>query len=84
MAKKFDGPAELKGVLKEKRELFVRNLTEKMLTYALGRGLEYYDGRALRQIMSGLTKEDHRFSALVTAIVKSEPFRLRRGTDANQ
>ncbi len=82
--KKFDGPAELKGVLKEKRELFVRNLTEKMLTYALGRGLEYYDGRALRQIMSGLTKEDHRFSALVTAIVKSEPFRLRRGTDANQ
>ncbi len=80
--KSFDGPFGLKNLLREKRELFARNLAEKMLTYGLGRGLEYYDARALRQILAGLPKEDYRFSALVTAIVKSEPFRLRRGTDA--
>ena len=77
----FNGPAELKAVLKEKKELFTRNLAERMLTYALGRGLEYYDARAVRQITTQAAKEDHRFSALVVAIVKSDPFRLRRGKD---
>ena len=81
--KSFNGPGELKAVLKEKQELFVRNLTEKMLIYALGRGLEYYDGRAVRQISAQLAKQDYKFSALVVGIVKSEPFRLRRGKELN-
>lgn len=79
--KSFNGPADLKAVLKEKKELVIRNITEQLLTYALGRGLEYYDSRAIRQISGEAAKQDHKFSALVTAIVKSDPFRLRRGKD---
>ena len=81
--KSFKGAGELKSVLKDKKELFVRNLTEKLLLYALGRGLEYYDSRSVRQISAELAKQDYRFSALVAGIVKSEPFRLRRGKDLN-
>jgi hypothetical protein len=79
--KSFNGPADLKAVLKDKKELFTRNIAEQLLTYALGRGLEYYDSRAIRQITSEAAKQEHKFSALVTAIVKSDPFRLRRGKD---
>ncbi len=81
--KSFTGAAELKSVLKEKKALFVRNVSEKLLTYALGRGLEYYDGRAVRQIGAELAKGDYKFSSLVGAIVKSDPFRQRRGTELN-
>ncbi len=79
--KSFTGAAELKAVLKEKKALFVRNLAEKMLTYALGRGLEYYDGRAIRQICADMEKQEYRFSALAKAIAKSDPFRQRRGSN---
>jgi mono/diheme cytochrome c family protein len=79
--KSFTGAAGLKAVLKEKKALFLRNLAEKMLTYALGRGLEYYDSRAIRQITADLAKQDYTFSALVKAVVKSDPFRQRRGKD---
>jgi hypothetical protein len=79
--KSFQGPAELKAILKAKKELVVRNLAEKLLTYAVGRGLEFYDNRALNQICAQTALADHKFSALVTAIVKSDPFRLRRGTE---
>ena len=79
--KSFQGPAELKAILKAKQELVVRNLAEKLLTYGIGRGLEFYDNRALNQICAQTAQADHRFSALVTAIVKSDPFRLRRGTE---
>ncbi len=82
--KSFQGPAELKTILKEKKELLVRNLTEKLLIFALGRGLEYYDARAVRQIADTLARSDYKFSALVTGIVKSDPFRLRRGTELSQ
>lgn len=79
--KTFSGAAELKEVLQAKKALFVRNLAEKMLTYALGRGLEYYDSRALRQITAELEKNEYKFSALVRAIVQSAPFRQRRGSE---
>ncbi|KAF0174921.1 MAG: hypothetical protein FD161_3463 [Limisphaerales bacterium] len=78
--KSFQGPAELKAILKGKQELVVRNLAEQLLTYGIGRGLEFYDNRALNQICAQTAKADHKFSALITAIVKSDPFRLRRGT----
>lgn len=77
----FKGPGELKRILAEKRELFARCLTEKMLTYALGRGLEYYDKPAIDRIQIGLKKNEYRFSALVSEIVRSDPFRMRRGKE---
>jgi hypothetical protein len=79
--KSFKGPAELKQILKGKKELFSRCLTEKMLTFALGRGLEYYDRPTVDRINAALAREDYRFSALVSEIVKSDPFRLRRGKE---
>jgi mono/diheme cytochrome c family protein len=77
----FQGPAELKRILKGKKELFSRCLTEKMMTYALGRGLEYYDRPTVDRLNAALAKNDYRFSVLVTEIVKSDPFRLRRGKE---
>jgi hypothetical protein len=75
----FKGPAELKAILKGKKELFSRCLAEKMLTYALGRGLEAYDRPAVDKIAAALSRDDYRFSTLVLEIARSDPFRLRRG-----
>jgi hypothetical protein len=80
----FKGPAELKTILRDKKELFARNLTEKMLTYALGRGLEHYDKPAVDRIVAALEKNEYRFSTLVTEIAKSFPFRMRRGKDLSR
>lgn len=76
---KFSGPEGLKTVLAQKREMFARCLAEKMLTYALGRGVEYYDRRAVDRIVAQLAAGENKFSVLVTEIVKSDPFRQRRG-----
>jgi hypothetical protein len=57
---------------------FVPTLTEKMLTYALGRGLEYADMPAVRAIVRDAVKNDYRVSALIVGIVHSPPFRMRR------
>jgi hypothetical protein len=73
----FKTPAELIKILKTKKELFSRNLCEKMLVYALGRGVEYYDKCAVDKITEELEKNDYRFSALIVEIVKSEPFLMR-------
>ncbi|MBT5017499.1 MAG: DUF1592 domain-containing protein [Planctomicrobium sp.] len=76
--KKFDGAAELMGILvDEKKTEFTRCLTKKMLTYALGRGLESYDRCAVNEIVSELEANDYRFSTLITEIVTSAPFTLR-------
>lgn len=77
----FKGPQELKAILKGKKELFARCLTEKMLTYALGRGLEYYDRPTVDAIVAALERNDYRFSTLITEITRSDPFRLRRGKE---
>ena len=76
---KFNGPAELRKILHEQKDLFVHCLTEKMLTYALGRGLEYYDKCAVDKITAALANKDYKFSVLMTEIVKSAPFQMRRG-----
>jgi hypothetical protein len=70
---------DLKKMLREQKGQFARCLAEKLMIYALGRGLEYYDDRALDRIQADLAKADYKFSALVIGIVKSDPFRLRRG-----
>ena len=78
---KFQGPVELAEVLKRRKLEFAGCLAEKMLTYALGRGLMHYDRCATDKIVAVLEKDDFRFSSLVLAIVKSEPFRKRRGEE---
>jgi hypothetical protein len=75
----FRGPAELRKILAGKRDLFIRCLSEKMLTYALGRGLEYYDACTINTITAHLSASDYRFSELILAVVGSEPFQRRRG-----
>ncbi|MFM7864777.1 MAG: DUF1585 domain-containing protein, partial [Planctomycetaceae bacterium] len=70
----FAGVNGLEKALLARPELFVRTLTEKLLTYGLGRGLEPEDGAAVRQIVRQSATEDYRFSALVRAIVRSVPF----------
>jgi Protein of unknown function (DUF1592)/Protein of unknown function (DUF1588)/Protein of unknown function (DUF1587)/Protein of unknown function (DUF1585)/Protein of unknown function (DUF1595)/Ca-dependent carbohydrate-binding module xylan-binding/Planctomycete cytochrome C len=81
----FAGATELASILaKKKREEFVRCLSEKLLTYALGRGMEFYDKCALDEITKGAGKGGHRFSTLVQAIVKSVPFQQRRGETPRQ
>ncbi len=75
----LDGMADLKEILKDRKQEFVRCLTEKMLIYALGRGLEYYDRPTVDRIVAQLEAEGYRSSVLITEIVKSDPFRLRRG-----
>jgi hypothetical protein len=74
----FNGPEELGHVLENQPGAFARCLTSKLLTYALGRGLERYDSRTVKQIASRLPAHDYRFSALVLEIVNSLPFQSRR------
>ncbi|MEN9573124.1 MAG: hypothetical protein RL514_979 [Verrucomicrobiota bacterium] len=77
---KFKGPVELANLLaRQKREDFIRCMVEKMLTYSLGRGLEYYDRTAAKEIADGLAKRHHTFSGLVLEVVNSVPFQRRRG-----
>jgi Protein of unknown function (DUF1592)/Protein of unknown function (DUF1588)/Protein of unknown function (DUF1587)/Protein of unknown function (DUF1585)/Protein of unknown function (DUF1595) len=75
----FDGPSGLRALLASRREAFSRCLAEKMLTYALGRGLRRSDRRAVDRIVAGLARDGSRFSALVLAVVESEPFRASDG-----
>jgi hypothetical protein len=77
--RKFSGPLQMIQILKEEKDLFARTLTEKMLTYALGRGLEPYDNCNVDAVAKRVAAKGHRFSALVTEVVMSEPFRMRRG-----
>jgi hypothetical protein len=74
----FNGPDELRGVLADQREVFARCLTTKLLTYALGRGLERYDTRAVKAIAGRLPASHYKFSALVLEIVNSLPFQSRK------
>jgi hypothetical protein len=78
---KFNGPAELRKVLLTHSDEFVATLTEKMLVYALGRGLESTDYPAVRQIKREVTKADYRFGALIQGIVTSTPFQMRMAQD---
>jgi len=74
----FKSPVELIGILEEQKQGFCRSLAEKMLTYAIGRGVEYYDKCALDEITNNFTTRGYRFSALVTEIVTSDPFLKRQ------
>jgi len=73
-------PGDLIRLIREKKsEQFVRTLTEKLMTYAIGRGIEYYDRCAIDKILSDTSKNDYRFKDLLLAILSSDPFQ-RKGT----
>lgn len=73
----FDGVNGLEAGLLKRPEIFVGTLTEKLLTFALGRGVEPYDGPAVRQVVRKARAADYRFSAIIIAIVNSTPFQMR-------
>jgi hypothetical protein len=79
----FAAAAELTGIFADKkRDTFIRNICEKMLTYSLGRGIERYDRPAIDKMMQQMAAGDNRFSALVLAVVKSVPFDMQRADHA--
>jgi hypothetical protein len=74
----FNGPAGLTQLMATKyREDFVRTVTEKLMTYALGRGVEYYDNPTVRAIARQAAADNYRMSSLIVSIVKSTPFQMR-------
>ncbi|HEY6507104.1 MAG TPA: DUF1585 domain-containing protein, partial [Vicinamibacterales bacterium] len=74
---RVNGVVELRQALLRQPEVFVSTLTEKLMIYALGRGLQHYDMPVVRGITREAAKEQYRFSAIVTAVVESAPFRMR-------
>ncbi len=73
----FDGPSELREAILQRPEEFVNTLTGKLLIYATGRGLEYYDAPIVRAIVTQAAGEDYRFSSVIIGIVTSDPFRMK-------
>jgi len=73
----------LREVLTGKREIFVEAATERLLTYALGRGVEEYDHPVLRKIVREAATDDYRWSSIILGIVNSAPFQMRRTGDGN-
>ena len=76
----FDGVVGLEDGLLSRPELFAGTLTEKLLTFAVGRGVEYYDAPAVRKILREAEPDGYRFSSLIVGIVKSVPFQMRNST----
>ncbi|HLY12241.1 MAG TPA: DUF1592 domain-containing protein, partial [Planctomycetota bacterium] len=74
----FHGPAELRALILSRKDDFVRCLTEKLLTYALGRGVEYYDAATVKAIRRAVADGGYRMSTLVLEIARSYPFQFRR------
>ena len=73
----FEGPDGLRQLLLDRQQEFVRTVTERLLTYALGRRLEYYDQPVVRQVLEEAAGRDHRWSDLILGIVNSTPFKMR-------
>jgi hypothetical protein len=73
----FTGVSGLEKALLDRPELFVRTLTEKLMTFGLGRGVEYHDAPAIRQIVREARKDNYQFSRLIVGIVNSAPFQMR-------
>lgn len=73
----ISGPGDLARVFLDQPDLFASTVVEKLLTYALGRGVEYYDAPAVRSIVRRAAASEYRWSSLISGIVTSEPFRMR-------
>jgi hypothetical protein len=74
----FSGVAGLEDGLLKRPEIFASALTEKLLTFALGRGVEHYDAPAVREIVREAKRDDYRFSSIIVGITKSTPFTMRK------
>jgi hypothetical protein len=75
---KLDGPAGLRNLLLRRQDEFVGAVTEKLLAYALGRSIQYYDYPAIRSIIRETAATNHSWSSIVVAMVRSVPFQMRR------
>ena len=75
---RFAGPGELRSLLASRRKEFAANVTAKLLTYGLGRGIEYYDRPAIRAVVREAAAADYRWSSIIQGIVESVPFQMRR------
>ncbi|HXP87633.1 MAG TPA: DUF1592 domain-containing protein [Bryobacteraceae bacterium] len=78
---KVNGPVELRQALLKYSPQFVRMITEKMMTYAIGRGMEYYDMPVIRSIVRDADKNQDRFSSILMGVIKSAPFQMRTKVD---
>ena len=76
--KGFCGVDGLREILSGKQQQFEKNLTEQLLTYALGRTVDYYDEQSIKNIVRSLEKNEHKFSTLVLEVAKSVPFQYRK------
>ena len=74
----FAGASGLRQALLSRPDMFIGTISEKLLTYALGRGLEYYDTAAVRKIIRDARSSDYKFSSLIAGTVNSAPFQMRR------
>jgi hypothetical protein len=79
----FNGPTGLRDILMKRRTQFVETFTERLLTYALGRGVEEYDAPVIRRIAREASANDQRWSAIILGIVNSNPFQMRRVSNGN-
>jgi hypothetical protein len=79
----FHGPDGLREVLLKKKDMFVETFTERLLTYALGRGVEEYDHPVIRKITSEAAADNQRWSSIILGIVNSTPFQMRRVRNGN-
>lgn len=78
---KVNGVSELKKIILDRKDQFVRNMFEKMLSYAIGRKIEYYDELTIRKAIENIKKADYKFSAMVMEVVKSRPFLYRKNIE---
>jgi len=77
----FNGPTGLRDILVARRDMFVETFTERLMTYALGRGVEEYDAPIIRRIVREASADNQRWSSIILGIVKSNPFQMRRVSD---
>ena len=75
---KFDGVAGLQKALLSRPDVFATTFTEKLLTYALGRGVDYHDAAAVRRVVRDASANDYKFSSFIAGVVNSTPFQMRR------
>jgi hypothetical protein len=75
---KFTGVTGLEEALLKRPDVFVGTLAEKLLTFALGRGVEHYDGPAIRKVVRDAGAADYRFSSIIVGLVRSTPFTMRK------
>jgi hypothetical protein len=76
--------AGLRHILEERSDQFIYTMTENLLTFALGRGADWYDAPAIRDAVRAAQKDDYRFATLVTSIVSSRPFQMRMSQSTDE